>query len=104
MRASILDRYVIGREICLHGFGGIAVSYISEIHFEILAAGDTTECRLGMVFVTWCIVNLDCYVTLYSACIILIIDNDISHLGRNMIYWIWGVCDVTMISDFSDHI
>ena len=52
MRASILDRYVIDREICLHGFGGIAVSYISEIHFEILAAGYTTECRLAMVFVT----------------------------------------------------
>ena len=52
MRASILDRYVIGREICLHGFGGIAVSYISEIHFEILADGDTTGCIIKMIFFT----------------------------------------------------
>ena len=43
-------------------FGGIDVSYISGIHVKRISDGDTTECGLGMKFVTWCIVKLDCYV------------------------------------------
>ena len=34
----------------------INVYYISDIKFELLADGDKTECILGMIFVTWCIV------------------------------------------------
>ena len=44
--------YLIVEETYLHGFGGISDSYISDIHFERLAAGYTTESRLGMIFVT----------------------------------------------------
>ena len=40
-RASILVRYVISREICLHDFGGIDVYYISNMCFEKIAAVDT---------------------------------------------------------------
>ena len=89
-------RYVIYRETWLHDFWGIAVSYISDINFERLAAGDTTECRIGVISVTWCIVKLYCYVTLCRACMILIVYNDIIHLGEKYIFWIWGVWDVTI--------
>ena len=85
MRSSILARYIIGRETRLHDLGGIAVSYLSDTHFEILAYGDTTDCRLGTVFVTWCIVKLYCYFNFSSACLILIVANYISHLGRKNI-------------------
>ena len=47
-------------------WGGLAISYISDIRFEQLSVGDTTECRLGIISVTWCIVKLDCYVTFYG--------------------------------------
>ena len=77
-------RYVIGRETWFHDFGGFAASYISEIHFERLAAGDTTECGLGMMFVNWCIVTLYCYVNFFHSCIIIIVAN-ISHTGRRII-------------------
>ena len=80
MRASILVRYSIGGETWLHDFMGIAVSYVSLIHFERISAVDTTECILGVVFFTWCIVKLYCYFTFYSACLILIVDNDIRHI------------------------
>ena len=53
MRVSILVRYIIGRETRLYGFGGLAVSYLSDIHFEQLSAGDTAEFRLGLIFFTW---------------------------------------------------
>ena len=68
------------------------------------SSGDTTECILGMIFVTWCILKLDFYVTLWSTCLILIVYNYIIHIGRKMISWIWLVGDIAMISDFSDHI
>ena len=89
-------RYVIDRETQLHGFWGIDVSYLSDICFEQLSAGDTTECRLGMILFTCCIVELDYYVTFLSPCFILIVANYIRHMGRTIISWIWGVCDVTM--------
>ena len=38
--------------------GGGAVSHISVLHYELLAAEDTNEGRLGMRFDTWCIVKL----------------------------------------------
>ena len=82
----------------------MVVSYLSDIHFERFSAGDTTESRLSMIFFTWCIVKLYCYVTLFSACHILIVANDISHLGIKMISWRCVVGDVTKPPDFSDHI
>ena len=71
---------------------------------EKLDDGYTTECRLGMIFVTWFIVKLDFYVTLCSACHILILANYISHMGIKMISQRWVVDDVTKTPDFSDHI
>ena len=64
MRATIFVRYVINRETRLHYFGGYNVYYLSDIHFELLAAGYITVCILGLIFVTWCIVKLYCHVTL----------------------------------------
>ena len=52
MRAYILLSYVINGEIWLYDLGGISVSYISDIPFERLDEGYTTECRLGMIFFT----------------------------------------------------
>ena len=101
IRTSILVRYIIVREIWLHGLGGLVDSYLSDIIFDQLSAGDTTDCRLGMVYVTCCIVRLYRYVTFCHACIILFIVNYITHMGIKIISWSWGVCDVTMISDFS---
>ena len=97
-------RHVINGEKWLHYLGGIVASYLSDIHVERLAARDTTECRLGMIFFTWCIVELDCFVNLCQACIISIVANDIIHTGRKMISWIWRVCDITTKSKISDHI
>ena len=51
-RAYILLSYVINGEIWLYDLGGISVSYISDIPFERLDEGYTTECRLGMIFFT----------------------------------------------------
>ena len=78
---------VIDGETCLHGLREVYFSYLSYIPFEQLDDGYIPEFVLGMVFVTWCIVNLDCYVTLCSAFRILIVANDISHLGIKMIPW-----------------
>ena len=88
----------------MHDLGGIYVSYLSYITFKRIDDGYTTECRLGMRFFTWCIFELDCYVTLFSACNILIVANYISHLGIKMISWRWVVGDVTKTPEFSDHI
>ena len=101
-RDYILVSYVIDGEIWLYDLGGIYVSYISHIPFERLDYGYTTECRLGMRFVTWCIVKLDFYVTLCRACCILIVANYISHMGIKIISWIWLVGAVINTSDFSD--
>ena len=72
--------YVINGETWLHDLGGVDVSYISDIPFEILDYGYTADCILGIIFVTWCIVKLYFYVDLCSACHILILDNDIIRL------------------------
>ena len=93
----------LGRHGCII-WGGGDVSYNPYIHFERIYDRDTTECRLGMILFTWIIFKLDCYVTFCSACLIIIVSNDISHMRRKMISWRWGVCDVTMTSDFSDNI
>ena len=63
-RAYILVSHIIDGETWLNNLGGIFVSYISYITFERLDNGYTTECRIGMIFFTWCIVKLDCYITL----------------------------------------
>ena len=68
--------------------------------FERLDNGYITECILGMSFVTWCIVELDCYATLCIACHILIVSHDISHLGIKMISWGWLVGDASKASEF----
>ena len=104
MRAYILVSHVIYGKTWLNDLGGIYVSYISYIPFERLDDGYTTECRLGMRFVTWCIFKLNCYVTLFSACHILIVANYIIHMGIKMISRIWVVGDVTKKPEFSDHI
>ena len=96
--------HVIDGETWLHDLGVIYVSYLSCIPFERLDDRKTTECRLGVRFVTWCIVKLYCYVILCSACHILIVANYISHLGIKMISWIWLFGDVTNTPEFSYHI
>ena len=53
MRASILVMCVIGKETWLHDLGGLADSYLSDTQFEKIDVIDTTQCRLGMIFVTW---------------------------------------------------
>ena len=103
MRAYILVSHVIDWETRLHDLGGGYVSYLSYIPFEKLDDGYTTECRLGMRFVTWCIFKLDCHVTLFSACHILIVANYISHLGIKIISCRWVVGYVTKTPEFSDH-
>ena len=104
MRTYFLVSHVIDGETQLHDLGGISVSYLSYIPFELLDDGYTNECRIGMIFVTWCIFKLYCYVTLFSACHILIVANYISHLGIKMISWRWLIGDVTKTPEFSDHI
>ena len=104
MRAYIFVNSLIDRETWLHYLGGLDVTYNSDTPYERLDDGYTTECRLGMRFVTWCIVKLYCHVTLCITCHILIVFNDISHLGIKVISWIWVVGDVTKIPDFSDNI
>ena len=64
----------------------------------------TSECILGIIFVTWFIFKLYCRVNLYITCHILIVSNDIIHMRIKFISWIWVVGDVTNIPDFSDHI
>ena len=83
----------------LHYLGGLDVSYHSDTPFELLDNGYTTECRLGMRFVTWCIVKLYCHVTLCITCHILVVYNDIIHLGIKVILWSWVIGDVTKIQN-----
>ena len=85
-------------------FRGACFLLFSDIPFERLDDGYTTKCRLCMIFVTWCIVKLYCYVALCSACHILILANYIRHLGIKMISCSWVVDDVTKTPEFSDHI
>ena len=58
-------------------FRGVYDLYLSYIPIEQLDDGYTTKCRLGMIFVTWFIVKLDCYLTLYIACHILCCNHDV---------------------------
>ena len=102
-RAYILASHVIDKETWLNDLGGGYVSYLSYTPFERLDDGYTTECRLGMIFFTWCIVKLDYYVTLCSDCHILIVANDSIHMGIKMISWVWVVGYVTKTPDFYDH-
>ena len=104
MRAYDLVSCVIGGEIWLHDLGSISVCYLSDTLFEGLDDGYTTNCRPGMRFVTWCIVKLYCYITLCRAFHILIVANDISHMGIKTISCIWVVGDLTNMSYLSDHI
>ena len=104
MRAYILVSHVIYGKTWLNDLGGIYVYYLSYIPFERLDDGYANECILGMRFVTWCIVELDWYVTLCIACNIIIVANDITHLGIKTISRIWIVGDVNNTPDFSDHI
>ena len=88
IRAYILVSYVIDGETWSHDLGGLSVSYISDIPFERLYDGYTTDCRLGIRYVSLCIIMLDCYVTLCITCHMLIVANNIIHLGIKMISWI----------------
>ena len=87
MRAYILVSFAIDMETWLHDLGSLDVSYHSATSLEKLDGGYTTECRLGMIFVTWCIVQLYYRVSLCISCHILIISNDISHMGIKVISW-----------------
>ena len=104
MRAYIFLCYIINGETWWHGLGGIDFFNHSYTPFERPNDRYTSEYRHGMRFVTWCIVKLYCRVTLCITCHILILSNDISHLGTKVISWIQVVRDVTKIPDFSDHI
>ena len=86
----------------MHDFGECAIYHFSDINIEQLANGDKTECRLGLIFTNWYIVKLYWYVTLRSACIIIIVANCINHMGIKTISCSWGVDDVTMTSDYSN--
>ena len=96
--------HFIDGETWLHHIGEVGVSYHSDTLFEQLNYGYTTECRLGMKIVTWCIVKLYFHDTLCIACHILILSDDISHLGIKVIFWIWVFGDITKIPDFFDNI
>ena len=104
MRTSILVSYVIAGDTWLNNFGRLDVSYFSDIHFERISFGGTTECRLGIIFLIWCIVNLYFFNNFCSAFLILVLSNYIRNLWNKMISWISGGCYVTMTSEFSDHI
>ena len=96
-------RYVIIRETWLHYFGGIYDYYISDINFERLSAGDTTDSILETIFFTWCIFKLDCYVAFCHSCLIFIVANYIIHMGIQVVSWSC-FCYITITSYFSDHI
>ena len=96
--------HVIDGEAWLHDLGGGDVSYHSDTHFEQIDDGYKTKCRLGMRFVTWCIVKLYCHVSLCINFHILIISNNIIRLGIKVISWSWLVGGVTKISYFSHHV
>ena len=59
---------------------------------------------LGLYLLLCALLSQIVYVTLLSACLVLPVENSIIHMARTMISQICGVCDVTMTSDFSDHI
>ena len=80
---------VIDGETWLHDLVGIDVLYHSDTPFERLGDGYTTECILGVIFVTWCIVKLYCHINLCITCHILIVSNGISHIGIKVISWSW---------------
>ena len=50
-------------------FWGISDSCLSGIHFERFSGGDTTECRLGMIFLLGA--SLSCIVMLLSDTLVL---------------------------------
>ena len=96
--------HIIDEDKWFNDLGQNSVSYLWYIPCEQIDYGYTTECRLGMIFFTWCIFKFDCYVTLCSSCHIFIVANNISHIGIKKISCIWVVGDVTNTPDFSDHI
>ena len=104
MRVYTFVSYVIDGETWFYDLGGLAVYYLLDTFFEWPDDGYTTECRLGIRFLTWCVIKLYCYVPLCRACNILIVANNIIHLGIQMISWICLAGDVTKTSDFYDHI
>ena len=69
--------------------GVCGVSYLSYFHYERLAAGDTAEGRLGVIFGTCCIVKLYLYATFYNSFLILIVANDFSHVWSIIVPWSW---------------
>ena len=87
MRSYILVSHVINGGTLLNYLGGVDVSYHSDTPFEELDDGYTTECRLGLIFFTWCMLKLYFCVTLCIACHIIIVFNDISHTGIKVISW-----------------
>ena len=96
--AYILVSYVIDDETWLHDSVRLVISYFLYIPSELLDDGYKTECRLDMIFFTWCFVKLYCYVALFSTCNMLSVYNYISHMGIKMISWSWVVCEVTKTS------
>ena len=64
---------------------GESVFYNEDKPFEQLHDGYTTECRLAIRLVTWCIVKFYCHVTLCISCHLLIVSNDIRYLGIQVI-------------------
>ena len=81
MRVYILVSFIFDGETWLHDLGGLDVHYHSETHVELLDDGYTTECRLGMIFFTWCVVKLYYNVTLCINFHILVVSNDIGLWG-----------------------
>ena len=57
MRSYILVSRVINGGTLLHYLWGVGVSYHSDTPFEELDYGYTTECILGMIFFTWCMLK-----------------------------------------------
>ena len=100
MRLYILVSSVIDQDIWLHDLWGISASYISYTTCEQLDDGYTTYCRLGMRFLTWCIVKLDYYVILCNTFLKIFVANDISHLEIKILFQIWLVGDVNITPEF----
>ena len=85
MRAYILVCRVFYEETWFHDLGELAVSYHSDTPFEQLDDRYTTECRIGTNFFNWCIVKLYLHVPLCITFHMLIVYNDIIHLGIKVI-------------------
>ena len=94
----------MGRDALLNYLWDIASLYMSYIPFQWLASGDTTECRLGMIFITCCIVKLDCYVDFCNNFLVLIVANDISHLVINGLLELGGLWCNYYVRLFWSHI